>query len=256
MRHLPPLVLAVLPLSGCGGGKEPAVAPPAAAEATEAQAPAEDGPSGEERTEGPAAEPAEAAGLPTTCKPTDDAKICLPPKGFVDRLCSDVWPNVALAMFAKGTPWTRGFVTRDTKAWNASGGAANDGMLKFDEEVLVLRFRAAPKDGVQITGMGGYDVLRWEGSCVTLATEEMTLSAPPKALAPLVSWRTLDDTMRESLRGSQKVADGYRDQKKECKGVTMGSVSKKCEQLTAKLSDAIVDHVRSGGGVAVPERLP
>src|SRR5262249_46423860 len=47
--------------------------------------------------------------VPTACEKTAD-KICLPPAAFIKRLCNGAFPDVALTMFAKGTPWTRGYL--------------------------------------------------------------------------------------------------------------------------------------------------
>ena len=259
LRRLVTSIALTSALTACGGGPtKPAEKPTAEVDedapgaAAKSSEPAE---GSEEPTEEESGDEAIAA-LPTECKATPTEGICVPPKRFVDKLCNNVYPNIALAMFVKGSPWTRGFLTRDTKAWNASGGAANDGMLKFDEEVLVLRYRPPPKGGIQITGAGGYDVLRWDGSCVTLAMEEMTTKRPPRLRHAPVVWRTIQTGMRDALKTSDKVKQLYRDQRKECKGVTMGAVSKKCEKLTLKLAAAIVDHVRNGGAVATPERMP
>ena len=45
---------------------------------------------------------------------------------------------VALALFAKSSPWTRGYLKGDVEAWNASGGVSSGDKLLFDEEVIVL----------------------------------------------------------------------------------------------------------------------
>ncbi|HLM73190.1 MAG TPA: hypothetical protein VK459_10880, partial [Polyangiaceae bacterium] len=58
--------------------------------------------------------------LPTTCTP-NEAGLCVPPEEWVKRLCGGSFPDVALAMFGKGTPWTRGYLRRTMDAWSASG---------------------------------------------------------------------------------------------------------------------------------------
>ncbi len=238
---------------GCGGGRAKpapataeAVAPPAAAK----QSAESDEPKPE------AAEAEAGAPLPTECaKP--GAEVCTPSRAFADRLCKGNFPSVALVLFKKGSPWARGYMTRKTKAWNASGGASDSDELEFDEEVLVLRHRAVPAGGIQVSGAGGgFDALRWNGSCVTLAKEELTLRNPPKAKHSKVEWRWLDDKIQEALRNDPKVDAAYKERRNECKGATMGTVSLKCVKADAKLSDAIVNYVRDGGSVPVPEKLP
>ena len=182
--------------------------------------------------------------------------VCTVGKDFAKRLCQSTYVNVALAMFAKGTPWQRGYLTRKTQAWNAEGGASVAGFVEFDEEVLVLNSRMPPKGGMVVSGTGGYQTLRWDGSCVTLQSEEVTFKRPPAPKYPRIEWRWLEDGMRDVLRKDPKVDEAYLAQRKECKGVTTGDVSKKCVTADQKLVDAIVDHVSNGGDVAPPAKLP
>jgi hypothetical protein len=245
-------VVCVATVVGCGGakGSEPKAPDPPVKEnaSTEAEAGA--------KQEAETSEPAKRTELPADCAKKDD-KLCTPPAEFVNSLCQGNYPGVALAMFKKGTPWTRGYLTRKTKAWNASGGASESDFLEFDEEVLVLRHRSADLGGMQVSGAGGgYDALRWNGGCVTLAQEELTLSSPPRPKAARVEWRLIDDAMREKMRDDEKLNKAYRDRQKECKGATMGEVSDKCVKVDNALSEAIVSFVRSGGEIGKPERLP
>jgi hypothetical protein len=111
--------------------------------------------------------------------------------------------------------------------------------------------------GMQVSGAGGgYDALRWNGACVTLAKEELTLSTPPKAKNARVEWRRLDEGLREKLRENEKVNEAYKARQKECKGATMGTVSDKCVKADDALSAAIVTFARDGGELPTPEKLP
>ncbi len=196
------------------------------------------------------------AGLPTKCEIERDG-LCLPSTDFATRVCKTVNPDVALALFVKTSPFTRGYLTREVDGWNASGGASVQGKVAFDEEVLVVRFRGAPKNGPQISGQNGsYDVLRWDGSCVTLAVEEMTTKRPPAPKAAAIAFRYLRTSMKDALLASDKVKKTYEARQKECKGVNTGDVSAKCEKLDKELSAVIVDHVRSGATLPAPEKLP
>src|SRR6266850_2537536 len=67
-----------------------------------------------------------------------DTKTCLPPPAFAKKLCGGIYPEVALGLFVKGTPWTRVWLAGDVDAWNASGGLTHRAKLVFDEEVVVL----------------------------------------------------------------------------------------------------------------------
>jgi hypothetical protein len=193
-------------------------------------------------------------GVPTDCARQSPGGYCLPEESFVRTLCNDIHADVALVMFGPNTPWSRVFLTRNTDAWNASGGASVNDKLAFDEEVLVLRERKAQEGGMQVSGaMGSYDVLRWNGSCASLMAEEITQQKPPKALHSRVEWKWLSEPMQEALRKNSQIVEAYQARRKECKGVNFGEVSKKCEQLDTKLVNLIVQHVRDGGELATPK---
>jgi hypothetical protein len=192
--------------------------------------------------------------MPTECETKNG--FCAVPKDFVKRMCDAVRLNVALSLFQKGTPWTRGYLTRKTEAWNAQGGASKQGWLEFDEEVLLLESQAAPKGGMQVSGMGGYYALRWDGSCVNLGSEEVTLQRPPSPKHPRIDVRYMDDNIKEALRKDEKMDAAFSAHRKECKGVGVGDVSKKCVELDQKLGDMIVSYVSETGGVPDPEKVP
>lgn len=255
--------LAVVTLvAGCGGGAPAAETPeaesppssePATAQATDAErdAPAESA----ESSDAAAAAEEESGTLPRKCHASSPDGMCLPPPAFVQRLCSEGYPNIALVMHSKGAPWTKGYLTRKTKAWNASGGASGEGFLAFDEEVVLLRSRQ-PEGGMQVSGAGGYDALRWDGSCVTLANEEVTVKRPPKPKSSKVFWQDLWSSMKEALKRDDAVRAAYIKRKKECKGVNVGAVSKKCEVADEALTEAIIARVRSAPLEVELERVP
>src|SRR5580704_16903898 len=78
--------------------------------------------------------------MPTACAP-GDADTCMPGVAFADRVCAASHADVALALFAKGSPWTRIYLRGDVDGSNAEGGASTRARLLFDEEVLVLKRR-------------------------------------------------------------------------------------------------------------------
>ncbi|MEZ4219690.1 MAG: hypothetical protein R3B13_02095 [Polyangiaceae bacterium] len=249
MRYEWLLVLGMVSCGGAKAGQAPEAQAPEAREASASPVAPEEAASAES--------PAESSGsLPTECTKTK-SDLCVPANAFVQKLCEGNYPAVALAMFQKATPWTRGYLTRKTKAWNASGGASDSDELAFDEEVLVLRHRSSDMGGMQVSGAGGgYDALRWNGSCVTLAAEELTLKLPPAAKSSKVEWRYLDDGQQTALRNDEKIDSAYKERRNECKGATMGSVTLKCEKADKRLSEVIIAYVRGGGSVPTPEKLP
>jgi len=175
----------------------------------------------------------------------------VPSEAHVALLCRVASADAALVMFAKGSPWTRAFLTRDTEAWNAGGGSTSRGKLVFDEEVLLLRKHAG---GGMIVGQGAsFDVLRWDGSCASLAQEELTEKRPPRAKAGPVSWRELGQKTRDAVLADAKLSALYDKRRKECRGVTSGDVTAACVKADAALSSGIVDAVRAGLAAPAPE---
>ncbi len=148
-------------------------------------------------------------------------------------------------------------MTRKTEAWNAAGGASEPVQLEFDEEVIVLLERTPSASGIQVSGAGGgYEALRWDGGCVTLAKEELTLKRPPRPLAAKIEWRFLDQSTRDALSLDEKVKKVYQERRSECKGATSGTVSLKCVKADTKLSQVIVEYVRNGGELGQVQKLP
>lgn len=199
--------------------------------------------------------------MPTTCATTSsvkDAKACLPPSSFAKRLCGGVYPEVALGLFAKSTPWTRVWLAGDVDAWNASGGLAHRAKLAFDEEVLVLsKHAAADTGGIVTTGAAAaYDVLRWDGTCVSIMDGELTTRKPPTPKPALVPWSRLDEGMRRALLASPKVKSSRAALDKACAGPSTPSERKACDKADKAFAQAIADFVRGGASLPAPTRRP
>lgn len=247
-------LLLVTSAASCGGSSGPPAASQSEASKADADKAAKEKAAAEEVKK--AAEAAERE-LPTTCTP-DEKGVCLPPEAWVKRLCGGAYPDVALRMFAKGTPWTRAYLRRTMDAWNASGGSSSNDKVEVDEEVILLVHRMPDTGGMQVSGGAGgsYEALRWDGTCVSLMSEEVTTRLPPKAKSAKIPWKNLDLSTREALAADAKVGAVVADQRKECKGATFGGVSDKCVKADAKLSVVIVDYVRNGGTLPAPETRP
>jgi hypothetical protein len=238
--------------AACGGSKQPAESADAAtAEADSSMAGASET---NEPEPSPVADSPSGAAVPSECHRGKEP--CLPDPKFVKKLCNNRHPSLALYLFSN-PKWARGYLTRKTEAWNASGGASAGGFVEFDEEVLLLFERKADLGGMQVSGAGAsYDALRWDGSCVTLAGEEVTRDEPPSAKTPKIEWRFLDDNVQEALRKDENVNAAYLERRKECKGAVSGDVSAKCVKADTKLSASIVAFVRSGPSLPVPTTIP
>ena len=118
---------------------------------------------------------------------------CVPPPGWVNRLCEDVYPDVALHMFSPGTPWKRLYMLARAEPFNASGGASLLGdKLERGEEVIALRRRSADEGQVQVgDNNAGYDVLRWNGACATVHDGDFAEDRPSRIVQSKVEWRRL-----------------------------------------------------------------
>jgi len=253
---------------GCGASAQP----PAATAETAARAP-EPAPPVAETVAEPAPEsaapettsaviaaatpaPDVAPPLPTTCTPAGPKKLCTPDAEFAKRACASEFPDAALTLFAKGSPWTRGYLTRDVDAWGATGGRTHRAKVVFDEEVIVLQHRKAEGNGgvvMVVNGeSGSYDILRWDGSCVSVMADELTLRRPPQPKRALVPWRRLDEGTRTALLSVPKVKASYDALGKVCDGTNEA----KCTQAEGALTGAIVDFVRGGGELPQPARRP
>ncbi len=251
----PPLLTlalaAVVSLAACGGSE----ANPNTPAGDSSAAPAEG--AGTSAPAASATAAAEAAGpdVVTTCDKKGD--LCLPPPRFVKKMCGNVNPDLALVYFKKGSPFSRAYLTGNTDAWNASGGASSQDKLVFDEEVIVLTVRdSSASGGIQVSGAGtGYDVLRWDGSCASLSGGELTFKTPPKAKAAKLEWKAYSDDAQNALLKDATIAKINKTRRDECKGVTMGDVSKPCQTAVEKLSDAIIVFIREGGEVPTPKAL-
>jgi hypothetical protein len=226
-------------------------APGAAADDAQPVAPSAAGP------QVPASEPVAADKphvMPTDCA-AHDGDLCTPPSDFVDRLCNGAFLDAALVLFGKGSPWTRSYLAGDVDAWYASGGASARAKLDFDEEVLVLRFRAPAKGAIVVSGSGSYDVLRWDGLCYTLDAGELTRRRPPKPKRPTIPFHHLSGRWQSALLADPHVKAIFARRGKECKGVTQGDVSLACLRADEALSAAVVDFVRSSE-LPAPEHVP
>jgi hypothetical protein len=228
------------------------------APAAESKAAGDAAPEAAPAAESKSAPAAEAAGggtgVPSKC--FKSGAVCSPDPQFVKRICNGKYPSLGLFLFSNPI-WTRGYLTRRTQAWNASGGASDSGWVEFDEEVLILYARVADTGGMQVSGAGGsYDALRWDGSCITLQSEEVTMSKAPAPKYPAIDFRYLDDDTQEALRKDDKVNKAWQARRQECKGATTGEVSLKCVKADDNLTKTVIAYIRGGGSIPEPKKLP
>jgi hypothetical protein len=239
MRAVAALFLTLACVS-CGSGSTPSAAGPQVA-STDQSAGASDGKS--RRT------------LPDHC--ARGKRECVPPPGWVKRLCDDVYPDVALNMFKPGTHWQRLYMLARAEPFNASGGASLLGdKMERGEEVIALKRR--DNDGeMQVGDNSGYDVLRWNGACATIHDGDFAREPPRgEIMHSKIEWRRLSLDVRKILEAQPDISAAQDARRKACKGVSIGEVGKDCEVYDRKFMDEIIRYVQDGGKLPSPSRLP
>jgi hypothetical protein len=231
------LTLASIGLASCAAPAKPAeppASPPPPQELDPAPAPV-----------AAVVEPESAPSLPDHCAEENADGICAPPGTFVHDICNGfAKPDVALALFAKDSPWTRAYLRMNVDAWYAASRSARV-TLKLDEEVIVLRHPEA-KGGIIVNSGAPFDVIRLDGNCATLSGEEVTLKRPPAPKHPVVPWRLLDPRMRETLLSDPAVAEASGNYESGCV-----EASPVCTKAGSKLTSAILAFLAHGGKLPV-----
>jgi hypothetical protein len=236
----------VLLLVACGSSDKPVNS--ASTETTTASTPQ---PTASETTAPPPGEPPHI--IPGGCASTDP---CVPDPVFVKRLCNGSFPDVALLLMSKSMPFTHAYLRGDVDGWNAEGGASARAKLRFDEEVLVVKKRSGNQGGIQVSGTGGYLVMRWDGNCYTLADDEITTRRPPVAKWAPITWRFLANATKDALLNDTQVKAAYDRRGRECKGAVSGEVTASCEKADSALSAAVIASVRGGVSLPTPDHVP
>jgi hypothetical protein len=193
-------------------------------------------------------------GLPARC--AKKKWPCLPPPKWVDKLCQDVYPDVALHMFAPKSPWQRFYMLQNADPFNASGGASLMGdKMRRGEEVIALR-RHSSGGSFQTSDIGGYDVLRWNGACATVHDGEFQIRPLSDVGHARLEWRELGLPIRQALESDESISATYEEKRRQCRGISLGRVSADCEGYAQKLVDEVVRYVRGGGRLPKPAKQP
>lgn len=182
--------------------------------------------------------------IPKECE-SSSAKLCTPAASFVEKLCQAKSADVALAMFRKSTPWMRAYLRHDTNAWYMGARRSSPVQLVVDEEVIVVANRSSSgSSGIQVSGTESYDVYRWDGKCVSLTSDEITLRRPSAPRSAPIAWASLTDAMHAALLDDRKIKSRL-DHLQHDRCDENGSAPR-CMQATADLARLIADYVRRG----------
>lgn len=247
-------------LTACGSSAQTASAPaPRMPEApTQSKASADAPPA----VTSPEPEPSSAEAAPAPTVPTNceaGTEPCSTPAKFVERVCQGKYPELALVLLAKGTPWRRGYVKAQTvEPVNTYDGERSDEWLTFGEEVLILRTRGpASGRGIQMSGPTDVDILRWDGTCATIRQEMLApYATDTRLLTARVAWKYLDTPIQEALLKNAGVQHYSEKERPACRGSTMKHPDAPCDKASRKLTDAIALAVRAGIALPTPAKLP
>lgn len=192
--------------------------------------------------------------LPTTCA---SRKECVPPKEFALAACHGRYPSMAIAMFERHTPWQRLYLKAvKLEAVNAYGNRSTTAPIVFGEEVLVLRGASQPSAGQLQISSSDIDVLRWDGTCATVARELFSTTRMPNTVQATIEWRYLEDSFQQALLKSKYVASSYDRQRSACKSPGATPAGTQCQRATEKLNEAIGVAIRGGIALPTPAKLP
>lgn len=181
---------------------------------------------------------------------------CVPPPGWVKRLCDDVYPDVALNMFKPGTRWQRLYMLARAEPFNASGGASLLGdKMERGEELIALK-RRDNNGELQVGDNSGYDVLRWNGACATIHDGDYSRQPLREVVYSKIEWRRLGLDLRKALEAQPDISAAEDARRKACKGIGFGEVTRDCEVYDRKFMDEVIHYVQNGGNLPPPSRLP
>jgi len=180
----------------------------------------------------------------------------MPPVRWAERLCEGgVYQDLALYMFQDGTPWTRFYMKTGLNAVNGWGPTVAEDLV-FQEEVIPINYRRQSESFSVEGSLGTFDVLRWNGSCVTLDVGEVTNKQPRRPRNSRVDWRSLSEDMQNALLKDSEVETAYHARRRECKGASIGRVTAECEKLDKQLPDVIARYVRTTQNLPEPKEHP
>jgi hypothetical protein len=192
--------------------------------------------------------------IPADCADDGDASTCTPGTTFAKRMCKSTYPDIALALFHGKTPWSRAYVRQDMEAWYASARRSRPFTLKYAEEVIVLASRVpSTAGGVSVSGGGSYDVVRWDGTCVSLMEGELSFRAPSTPDVAEIRWRRLNDDITRTLEKDRRIAFRNGKRREACRA---DRDERRCARAKSQLSQMIATYVRGGGDLPTPKMLP
>jgi hypothetical protein len=132
--------------------------------------------------------------------------------------------------------------------------------LEFLEEVLLLRERKPKKQQQQMMILDApvsFDVLRFDGTCATLAEDEFMTKRPVirPHYAPVI-WQQIDTRVRLALAENPKISEAAEAQNSACQGTFLAGGGEICRDATQRLTRAIMTVLSEGVALPLPSKLP
>jgi hypothetical protein len=164
-------------------------------------------------------------------------------------------------MFNKSAPWQHAYVkVKDVAPFNSLGGPSAHTRLEFLEEVVLLRERKPKKQQQMMVVQDlpvSYDVLRFDGTCATLANDEfMTRKPVVRAHYAPVIWQQIDTRVRLALAENQTIAQAAEAQNMACQGTFLAGGGETCRDATQRLTRAIMTVLNEGVDLPKPSKIP
>jgi len=202
------------------------------------------------------AESSSTRDLPSACEAA--AEDCVPPERFSKKVCQGKFPSLALVMMEKSAPWQHRFMrTEWLEPINAYGGPSSENWLRFGEEVVLLKGTSEYKNkSLQVTGPGDVDILRADGTCATVAEKALMDRTPGISKSAPIVWKYLEEPTREALLKDKTIATAKDAYQSACKGSSSSHPTKKCEQATGQLNQAIMRALNGGIDLPLPDKRP
>lgn len=200
--------------------------------------------------------PALTRDIPKACPGSEET--CEPPPSFVETMCKGKYPDFALLAFSKAVPWAKAYVKDGPiKPVNLYGGALGPRYIERGEEVVLLKKRGpGGSGGMQISGPGDVDVLRWDGTCATIGEETLVNYMPASMISIRIVWKFLEAPTQEALLKNNWVRNARAVQRKVCHDSSVRNPKPKCDNAMKVLTDAITVAVRGGVLLPEPSHLP
>jgi hypothetical protein len=121
---------------------------------------------------------------------------------------------------------------------------------------LLTSPNAGSSAGIQVSGAEDVDVLRWNGTCVTVRRSELVTYVPGQPKNAPIIWKYLGNDLQQSLLTKRSIEDARRVQRKQCRSSSARNMTKPCEKATSALGAVITVELRQGLTLAEPSKLP